>query len=460
MEKVAFIVAGVQSGSGKTTLALGLMAALKRRGLKVQPFKVGPDFIDPGHHTHITGRKSRNLDGWMLSKSYNTRLFSRLMRDADCAVVEGVMGLYDGFDALSESGSTAQMAKWLDLPVLLVVDAASMARSAAAVVKGFETFDKSLNLAGVVFNRLGSKSHLAILREAISHYCAIPCFGGLPRDERLVMPERHLGLVTSDENTLSMGDEDYLAEFVESHLDLDNLLNACVISTPESLPNPPTRPVAHVRIAVARDAAFCFYYPDNLESLEHFGAKLIPFSPLKDKRVPTGCHGIYLGGGYPEVFAESLAQNEAMRISIREAGTRGCPIYAECGGLMFLGKEIVDLTGARFPMAGVFPFSSRVLRRFRALGYREVRLREDGPLGTKGTAARGHEFHYSDISGKETEILKRAYEVTGRRGKQGAVEGYRIHNTLASYIHLHFGSNPEVAKNWIAFCVRCNTLSG
>jgi len=456
VKKTGVVIGATHSGSGKTTLTLGLMAALKRRGLSVQPFKVGPDFIDPGHHTHVTGRQSRNLDGWMLSPSYNKSLFSRLMLTADCAVVEGVMGLFDGFDAAGEAGSTAEMAKWLNLPVLLMVDAASMARSAAAVVRGFETFDEGLTLAGVVFNRVGSEAHLAILKEAVSHYCNIPCLGGLPRDENLIMPERHLGLITSGEGGLSQERIARLAEVVETRLDLDKLLKICALSIPKEETVQTTQPtsVARVRIAVARDAAFCFYYPDNLEMLERFGAELVFFSPLRDKRLPEGCHGIYLGGGYPEVFAEMLSENRLMLNSVRKAGEKGCPIYAECGGLMFLSRGITTFSKAYFPMAGLFPFATRMLPRFKALGYREIRLKQEGPLGRKGTAARGHEFHYSEVtnsSGQDT-----LYAVKGRRVPPGCSGGYRIDNSLASYIHLHFGSNPEIARNWITFCARQN----
>ncbi len=461
VKKTGVVIAATHSGSGKTTLALGIMAALKRRGFSVQPFKVGPDFIDPGHHTHVTGRQSRNLDGWMLSRPYNQRLFFRLMQNADCAVVEGVMGLFDGFNAVSDTGSTAEMAKWLDLPVLLMVDASSMARSAAAVVRGFETFDDGLTLAGVVFNRVGSDAHLAILKEAVSHYCTVPCLGGLPRDESLIMPERHLGLVTSEEGGLSQERIARLAEVVEGHLDLDRLLKTCALDIPEAETAQTTQPTpaARVRIAVARDAAFCFYYPDNLELLERFGAELIFFSPLRDERLPEGCHGIYLGGGYPEVFAETLSENCSMLHSVREAGGKGCPIYAECGGLMFLSAGITTFKGIHYPMARLFPFATRMLPRFRALGYREIRLKQGGPLGQKGAVARGHEFHYSEIAETDGNGLETYYAVKGRRVPPGRSGGYRIDNSLASYIHLHFGSNPEIARNWIAFCAHQNILT-
>ncbi len=393
----------------------------------------------------------------MLPRSYNQALFFRLARQADCAVVEGVMGLYDGFSPTSESGSTAEMAKWLGLPIVLVVDASSMARSAAAIIKGFEIFDKAVHLAGVVFNRVGSPSHLGILRDAMTHYCSIPCLGGLPRDAKLTMPERHLGLITSEEHALTREEMDYLARFVERHLDLSTLLERCGIPLLPQKPKPPAgkRRDKKIRIAVARDVAFCFYYPDNLEMLENAGAELVFFSPLKDEKVPQRCQGIYVGGGYPEMFAEQLAGNARMRASIRRAGENGCPIYAECGGLMYLSRGIVTDLGKQYPMVGLYPFMTRMLSRFRALGYREVRLREDGPLGPKGLTARGHEFHYSKIVENAEKPLRLLYDVSGRKKVSPPAEGFCTFNSLASYIHLHFGSNPEIAENWIRFCLRC-----
>ncbi|MFA5111813.1 MAG: cobyrinate a,c-diamide synthase, partial [Desulfobaccales bacterium] len=305
------VIAGTQSGVGKTTVTLGLMHALARRGLAVQPFKVGPDFIDPGHHTRAAGRLSRNLDGWMLSREANEALFRRQARQADVAVVEGVMGLFDGYDGLSEAGSTAQMAKWLGLPVLLVVDARAMARSAGALVYGFAGFDPDLTLAGVVFNRVGSATHLTFLRQALASVPGVYCFGGLPRDGELAIPERHLGLTTIEDHPLGEAYLSRLADWLEAHLDLEGLLAAlprlALPGEPVLEAAPPT-----VRLGVARDRAFCFYYPENLELLASFGAELVFFSPLDDRELPSDLHGLYLGGGYPELNAETLAANETM----------------------------------------------------------------------------------------------------------------------------------------------------
>jgi cobyrinic acid a,c-diamide synthase len=444
------VIAGTQSGVGKTTITLGLIAALARRGLSVQPFKVGPDFIDPGHHSRAAGRVCRNLDGWMLSRETNEALFRRQARQADVAVVEGVMGLFDGYDGASEAGSTAQMAKWLGLPVLLVVDARAMARSAAALVHGFAGFDPDLSLAGVIFNRIGSAGHLEYLEQALASLQDVRCFGGLPRDPELAIPERHLGLATAEDHPLEEVYLHYLAEWLEAHLDLDGLLQALSpLALPEE-PAPEAGPPA-VRLGVARDRAFCFYYPENLELLAQRGAELVPFSPLEDRELPAHLDGIYLGGGYPELYAEQLAGNVGLKQALQKSAAGGLPIYAECGGLMYLARDIRDLEGRTFRMAGVFPFSVQMLPRLKALGYREVTLTAAGLPGPPGTRARGHEFHYSEIVG-QPDGVPCLYRLTPRQGGEAVNEGYRANNVLASYVHLHFGSNPEVARHLVASC--------
>jgi cobyrinic acid a,c-diamide synthase len=444
------VIAGTQSGVGKTTITLGLIAALARRGLSVQPFKVGPDFIDPGHHTRAAGRLCRNLDGWMLSRETNEALFRRQARQADVAVVEGVMGLFDGYDGASEAGSTAQIAKWLGLPVLLVVDARAMARSAAALVHGFASFDPDLSLAGVIFNRIGGAGHLKYLQQALTSLPDVRCFGGLPRDPELAIPERHLGLATAEDHPLEEVYLNYLAEWLEAHLDLDGLLKAL---SPLALPEEPAPAAgpATVRLGVARDRAFCFYYPENLELLAHWGAELVPFSPLEERELPPDLDGLYLGGGYPELYAQQLAGNEGLKQALRNRAADGLPIYAECGGLMYLARDLRDLEGRTFPMAGVFPFAVQMLPRLKALGYREVTLTGAGLLGPSGTKARGHEFHYSEIVG-QPDGVPRLYRLTPRQGGAAVNEGYCAHNVLASYVHLHFGSNPAVARHLVASC--------
>lgn len=452
----ALVIGGAASGAGKTTLALGLMAAFRRRGMVVQGFKVGPDFIDPGHHAQVTGRPSHNLDGWMLSRAENQAIFARHARGVDLAVVEGVMGLYDGFDPLDEAGSTAQMAKWLGLPVLLCVGARSLARSLAALARGFHGFDPDLRWVGLVANQVGGPRHVEILRRAMSLVPELPFLGGLPRREEIALAERHLGLVTAEEAGLDAQGVDALAEWVEGALDLEALWQRLPRVEPAEPPEArapcPARP--RVRLAVARDRAFCFYYQENLRRLEAAGAELVFFSPLRDRALPPGVTGLYLGGGYPELFAAQLAENQGLRRQIAHLGRAGLPIYAECGGMMYLGRGLIDQAGRRWPMVGLLPVEFRMLPRLRSLGYREVRFRRATPLGPAGTVARGHEFHYSEVCGqqKDPELEEAVYQARGSRGAVPDCRAYARGNLLASYVHLHFGSNPALAENLVAAC--------
>ncbi|WP_321418838.1 cobyrinate a,c-diamide synthase [uncultured Desulfobacter sp.] len=442
------VVAGVSSGCGKTTITLGLMAAFKRRGLRVAPFKAGPDFIDPGHHTTITGVSGRNLDGWMLKKRTNLDIFRQNTGQADISVVEGVMGLFDGYDGRSEAGSTAQLAKWLDLPVLLVVDARSMARSAGALVQGFENFDPDLKFAGVVFNKVGSSVHLDYLTQALEGNVTMPCLGGVGRNPDTEIPSRHLGLVTSDDHGLGLRMQNALADLVENCMDLDAFLDT-LPSIPADKPAPAEKKPAFVRIAVARDAAFCFYYPENIEMLEQAGAQIVYFSPLSEPGLPDNIDGLYLGGGYPELHAATLAQNTEFRQAVAMACRNNMPIYAECGGFMALCRTLEDLNGQSHDMVGCFGFTCRMSKRLRALGYREITLRHDTILGPKGLTARGHEFHYSSIDDHDE---KTVYNVSDRSGGNRVVPGFETNRTLGSYLHLHFKSNPDVPKHFVQAC--------
>ncbi|MCX5883410.1 MAG: cobyrinate a,c-diamide synthase [Deltaproteobacteria bacterium] len=448
------VVAGTQSGSGKTTLTLAILAALMRRGFRVVSFKVGPDFIDPGHHTRITGSACRNLDGWMLSKSCNQKIFSHHIQSADLAVVEGVMGLFDGYDGKSEAGSTAQMAKWLNLPVLLAVNAKSMARSAAAVVYGFEKFDPDLRFSGVIFNQLGSARHLNYLKEALSDHVQMPCLGGLLKNADIAIPERHLGLVTLQDHPLSPSAINLLADFIESSVDMDALLASFsdIHADQETAPSPRPPESVRVKIGVAMDQAFCFYYPDNLDALAAAGAELVPFSPIADSSLPEELGGIYLGGGYPELHAEKLAANSQLRFQILASSLKGMPIYAECGGLMYLCTELTDMDGRNHPMTGCFSFSTRMLKRLKTLGYREITLKKNTILGQAGQKIRGHEFHYSEII--PAVEVPGVYAVTSRFDESETEEGFQVNNTLGSYIHLHFGSQPKAATAFVQACLQ------
>lgn len=430
------------------------MAALAKRGLKVAPFKVGPDFIDPGHHSRISGVACRNLDGWMLPQKFNLDTFAKCTRDADIAVVEGVMGLFDGYDGRSEAGSTAQMAKWLGLPVILLVDAASMARSAAAIVMGFEHFDAEVSVAGVIFNNLGSQRHLQYLKEAMQDRVETPCLGGILRDKNIAIPERHLGLVTQEDHPLAEDSIHRLAELMEKSIDLDSLLDhLSEIPLPaQSARIQPVRSEKKVRIAVARDNAFCFYYADNLELLANQGAELVYFSPMADRNLPDDIDGLYIGGGYPELFAEKLAGNAALGHRIKEKSADNMPIYAECGGFMYLCKELVDLNHKRYRMTGCFPFATKMFTRLKALGYREISLSHNTVIGNAGLTIRGHEFHYSEIVNLSGDIPT-VYSITDRAGMDKAPEGYFINQTLGSYNHLHFGSQPDAAGCFVENCL-------
>lgn len=454
------VIAAPQSGSGKTTVTLGIMAALKRRGLAVAPFKVGPDFIDPGYHRVVTGAPSINLDGWICDPGFVRESFSLHAGCADIAVIEGVMGLFDGIDGVSDSGSTAQIAKELAAPVVLVVDARSQARSAAALVHGFASFDPALKVAGVVFNNVASANHERILSEALAaHLPDLALLGCLPKDPALAIASRHLGLVTAEDNPLSEGFVAHLVEVIEEHLDLEALIELSSTADAASImedatakgPGAAGKPCGpeRVRIAVARDAAFCFVYEDNLRLLHEAGGELCYFSPLRDGALPGDIGGIYLPGGYPELFARELAANDPMKREIARAVEGGIPLYAECGGFIYLTQGVTaEPQTHRF--VGIFPVRTRMLPRRKALGYREVELLQESVIGGAGSAARGHEFHYSEMEEMPAHV-ERLYRVS-RKGVDLGREGYRYKNCLASYIHLHFGSSPHIATSFVGRC--------
>ncbi|MBW2027501.1 MAG: cobyrinate a,c-diamide synthase [Deltaproteobacteria bacterium] len=450
-------IAGTQSGCGKTIVSLGIMAALVRRGLRVQPFKVGPDFIDPGHHRRVTGRDCHNLDGWMIGLEYCEHIFSRYTRDADAAVVEGVMGLFDGVSGESQEGSTAEMAKHLGIPVILVIDARSMARSCAALAMGFSSFDPELPLKGVIFNRVGSDAHREFLRRAMdSALPDLPVLGGLPREEDLEIPSRHLGLVTDEDNPLDQEGIDRLAQWVERALDLDRILDETRVhgstrGTDLQQDIPRQSEQGSVPIGIAMDRAFTFYYPENLRLLREAGARLVPFSPLRDTGLPHGVKGLILGGGYPELYCRDLAANGQMLREIKEFAMSGGPVYAECGGFMLLTNGITDKEGREHRLVGLFPANAEMRPKLQALGYREVRTRERTLLGSRGTVSRGHEFHYSDVKDMPSSV-RRVYEVGDRRHPGSRPEGFMLERTLGSYIHLHWGSNPDIAGSFVEYC--------
>lgn len=489
------VIAGTHSGCGKTTITLGMLAALKKMGLTVQSFKAGPDFIDAGLHRLITGRPSRNLDLWMCGCDYVKSCFDRHSHDADISVIEGVMGLYDG------DLSTARLADTLNLPVILIVDAYGMAESAGAIVKGFATPPTppltkggTGGVGGVIFNRVASERHYERLKNSV---CGMPVLGYLPRDLNFEIPHRHLGLTVAEENPIAGENIERLADAVLKHVNIEATLamNDCfpLHSRKASMPSSeatPARSSVHdtlglskslqaiihdsrssfnkLRIAVAYDRAFCFYYEDNLDLLRKAGAEIVKFSLLHDKAIPQA-DALYIGGGYPELYADDLSKNQLMLEAIHNWADSGKPMYAECGGLMYLSKGIHNFEGKFFQMAGILPFETQMKKERFCLGYREIKLQEDCMLGKKGNKLRGHEFHYSSIvqqtgspesrrlSGVESdratvkEYHNLAYDLKNNNGERLPNEGYIYKNTLASYIHIHFGSNPAIAENFINF---------
>ncbi len=459
-----FLIAAPQSGSGKTTVSLAIMAALARRGVSVAPFKCGPDFIDPGYHRAVTGHPSINLDGWMCGDEFVRQTFLTSLTSLTdptsltVAVIEGVMGLFDGIGASSREGSSAQIATLTGAPVVLVVNARGMAASAAALVKGFAGFDPLIRLVGVIFNNVGSEQHAQLLRDSLSTHCPeLLCFGAIPRDESLLIPSRHLGLITAEDNPLSAEFIGRLADMAERCLDLDRLSQLQIPPCPPLLRGVTYSPTfakggqGKIYIAVAQDAAFCFMYEDNLRLLKETGAELIYFSPLHDTALPSPVHGVYLPGGYPELYAETLHGNVSMKESIRAAIASDMPVYAECGGFVYLTLGIDGSAGQpSADFVGLFPVRCRMLPRRKALGYRQVELTQNCIIGAQGAVVRGHEFHYSEIGIMPDEV-RRCYEVS-RRGDVLGMEGFQIRNCLASYIHLHFGSNPEIAEAFVAAC--------
>ncbi|KKI90899.1 cobyrinic acid a,c-diamide synthase [Bacillus sp. SA1-12] len=448
-----FVLAGTGSGVGKTTFTIGIMRALMKRGLTVQGFKCGPDYIDPTYHTAVTQRPSRNIDSFMMSHETVRAIVARASQDADAAIIEGVMGFYDGKSPLSNEGSAAHISEITKSPVILIVNAASLARSAAAIVKGFQMLDEHSNIVGVIANQLGSKSHFEIVKAAIEQECGIPVIGYLPKGAVPMMPSRHLGLVPAIERGDLDSYFDRLAEAIEETLDIEQLLE---MTKTESLnvaasifDAQPQRQEVH--IAVAKDAAFNFYYEENLELLRAYGATLHYFSPLQNEAVPEKARGLYLGGGFPEEFAEQLAKNEETKQSIRASLKRGIPTLAECGGFMYLTEEIVNRQGQAFPMLGIIPGRVKMQDKLAALGYREITGVSGNFLINEEEQAKGHEFHYSTYEG---EPASPAYFSKGRfRAQQ---EGYLHKNIVAGYTHFHFASNPQLVKNWLTACLEVN----
>lgn len=430
------VIAGTRSGAGKTTVATGIMAALRRRGHRVAGAKVGPDFIDPGYHSVATGRPGRNLDPWMCGADAMVPLAARAGAGAEVLVVEGVMGLFDGA-ADGTPSSTAEVAKLLDAPVVLVVDAASMSHSVAALVHGYRTWDPDVRVAGVILNTVGSDNHEQMLRGALGA-AGVDVYGAVRRDDALSWRSRHLGLQPVAENREQVSRSlDRLASVIESSCDLAGLLRLAASARPVPVPSlPGPRPVASARVAVAAGPAFSFCYQDNLEALTEAGAEVVAFDPCRDPSLPEGTDAVLAGGGFPELFAEALAANRPMLQSVAAHCRKGRVMWAECGGLLWLARSLDSCA-----MAGVVA-ADATMSGGRVLGYRSATITTASPLGPPGTELRGHEFHYS-----ATDPPGDALVLSGRHGTVRG--GFASPSLLASYLHVHLGAAPQLAEAFV-----------
>ncbi|MEI6646216.1 MAG: cobyrinate a,c-diamide synthase [bacterium] len=461
------MVSGVHSGSGKTTLTLGLVAALKRRGLKVQTFKVGPDYLDPSWLALASGRPCYNLDGWMCDREYVEALFDRVTQDADIAVIEGVMGLFDGAQSGGLSGSSAEIAHWLNAPVILTVSAHGMGRSIAPLVSGFSHFATGVRIAGVIANHCGSDTHRALLADALTSSNLPPLVGAVPRMGFPELRSRHLGLVTADAANCNQETLQAFEQAAETYLDVKMLLHIAGEAR-KTITHLPCSTVCSVcknnpstfTLAVAKDEAFHFYYPDLLDEFKRRGANILFFSPLRDVALPSGVDAIYLGGGYPEVYAKTLSENVGMSDSIRAFVKADGVIYAECGGLIYLTQSLLTRAGEEYPLVGLVPSKTRMTDKRIRLGYVEIKLKADSLWGKAGTILRGHEFHYGELISSPAQDECVAWSTVYERRRQNGLpetdEGFQSENghVLASFVHLHLASHPEALDQFVRLCCK------
>jgi len=438
------LVAGLRGGSGKTLLSLGLAASFRSRGLSVAPFKKGPDYIDASWLSRASGRPCRNLDLFLFPPAIALRSFADNSVGADISLVEGNRGLYDGMDA-EGTFSSGELAKLLKAPVLLSVDATKTTRTAAALVLGCQTMDPDVPIAGVILNRTAGSRHESVLRQSIEGICGIPVLGAVPKLPEDVFPERHLGLVPPQETEDIDDPLARVAEVAEMYLDLDRILDVARAAGPLEVPR--DRPRIHLdsstqewaeeapRIGIFRDAAFQFYYPENLEALSQAGGELVEISPLTESKLPP-VDGLYLGGGFPETLAPELSKNTTFLASVREAAARGLPIYAECGGAVYLG-EMLHYQDQTFSLAGVLPVEFGFQTKPRGHGYTIVEVVGENPYFDVGENIRGHEFHYTYLLAPEAEALDFAFKIHRGHGFGSQRDGLKKGNVLASYTHIH-----------------------
>lgn len=445
------LLAGTSSDVGKTTVVLGIMRALKNRNLKVQGYKAGPDYIDTAFHTFATGVSSRNLDTWMLEESVITSLISKHSASADIAIMEGVMGMYDGADVKTMIGSSAHLAKMTKTPVILVINGSGVAASAAAMVLGFKMFDQDVDVKGVIVNKVSGEAHYQLIKEAIEYHVDIPCLGYLTKNENISLKSRHLGLIPSVEVDALDDKINEVASMIEETVDLDVLLSiAKTAYIHDSIIE--NNSEYNLRIGVPYDSAFNFYYQDNLDLLEDMGCTLVRFSPMKDEALPEGLDGLYIGGGFPEVFAKELSENLTMKKSMKTVIEAGLPTYAECGGLMYLTSSIKTLEGKSYEMLGIFDNTSEMTKRLQRFGYVNVSLNGDTVIGDKGLSFKAHEFHRSVVVDRISDA--KMYDIKKERKLEQKTWqcGYMKYNCLGGYPHIHFYSNLEVAKGFLNSC--------
>ncbi|MBD2593198.1 cobyrinate a,c-diamide synthase [Nostoc spongiaeforme FACHB-130] len=465
---MALVIAGERSGVGKTTVTLTLLASLCRRGGQVQSFKVGPDYIDPMFHRYVTSLACRNLDPVLTSEAYVQQCFRHHSQASEYALVEGVMGLFDGIGSREENtlhpftfASTAHIAQLLDLPVVLVIDCSRLSGSVAAIAHGYCTFDPKIKIAGLVLNRVGSDRHLSLLKDALKSL-QLPILGVLRRQDNITIPDRHLGLVPTAELSELDAVIERLADLGDACFDWQSLLhllktqNSALktqhskLSTQYSALSTQHSALSKVRVAVACDRAFNFYYQDNLDLLQKLGAELVFWSPLEDAELPPNIQGMYFGGGFPEVFAQQLTKNTHVLQAVKTAILQGMPTIAECGGLMYLCQEIIDFEGKSYPMVGIIPTSACMDKRL-TLGYRRAVALQDGLLVNAGTNVYGHEFHRSTLKANSHQPLFDTYRYDC--DENTGFEGWNLPiNLHASYIHLHWGASTEIPQRFIQQC--------
>ncbi len=437
-KKSSFILAGTNSGCGKTTLTIGLMGLLKSLGKTISPFKTGPDYIDPLFHSKVLGVNSYNLDSYLLSEPTLKYLYQKHSKNTEISIVEGVMGMYDGMGNRAV-GSTHELSNILDLPVVLVVNCKGLYQSVAAIVKGFADFSPTANIKGVILNHVQSEGSYRFLKQIIEKENQVTCIGYLPEDKTLTLESRHLGLVQAQEVEDLDAKIDQLVSVLKQTIDVDTLLEITQVEEP-AMPNfaLPELDLSDLNIAVASDKAFSFYYQDNLELLKELGARLHFFSPLSDTALPSPCNCLYMGGGYPEVFAAELSNNRLMLDAIHTAANKGLPIYAECGGLMYLCQNIINLDGTQSKFAGVFNASVQMTERLQRFGYAK--------LSYKNTETKCHEFHRSTIVADDKRNYSLHYQLRKpERNKQWQC-GFKTNNTLGAYAHIHFYSDFNFFK--------------